>query len=294
MRTLSLCLLLAASSLSAQRPLKVLISVDMEGITGVVTGEQLGPTGFEYQRFREFMTAEALAAVEAAKESGATEIIVVDAHGNGQNLLIERFPQDVRIIRSWPRPLMMMEGIDSTFGAAIFIGYHSATTNIAGVRAHTISSGTLAAVELNGVAVGESGINAAIAGHFGVPIVMISGDDAAVTEAQRLIGPIEGAIVKRSISFHSANTLTPAAGQALIREKVKAGLAKRASLRPHVLPKPIRLDVTFKNYTPAEIASYLPGIERRSAHSIRFTGRDMVEVSRFLEFLMTYQSGLTP
>jgi D-amino peptidase len=294
MKRLVLCLLLAAAPLAAQRPLKVLISVDMEGITGVVTGEQLGPTGFEYQRFREFMTAEALAAVEAAKESGATEIVVVDAHGNGQNLLIDRLPNDVRIIRAWPRPLMMMEGIDSTFGAAIFIGYHSATTNVAGVRAHTISSATLAAVELNGVAVGESGINAAIAGHFGVPVVMISGDDAAVAEAQRLIGPIEGAIVKRSISFHSANTMTPAAGQALIREKVKAGLSKRAALRPYVLPKPIRLDVTFKNYTPAEVMAYLPGIERRNAHTIRFTGRDMVEVSRFIEFLVTYNSGLTP
>src|SRR5687768_18522336 len=96
MRTLSLWLLLAASSVSAQRPLRVLISVDMEGITGVVTGDQLGPTGWEYARFREFMTAEALAAVEAAKESGASEILVVDAHGNGENLLIERFPADVR------------------------------------------------------------------------------------------------------------------------------------------------------------------------------------------------------
>ena len=294
MRTLSFALLLAASPLAAQRPLKVLISVDMEGITGVVTSEQLGPSGFEYQRFREFMTAEALAAVEAAKESGATEIVVVDAHGNGQNLLIDRFPNDVRIVRSWPRPLMMMEGIDSTFGAAIFIGYHSSTTNPNGVRAHTISSATYAAVELNGVAMPESGINAAIAGHFGVPIVMISGDDAAVTEAQRLIGPMEGAIVKRSISFHAANTMTPAAGQALIREKVKAGLAKRASLKPYVLQKPVRLDVTFKSYTPAEVVAYLPGIERRDSHTIRFTGRDIVEVSRFLEFLGTYNSALTP
>ena len=289
------CLLtLLPIAAEAQRPFKVLISVDMEGITGVVTSEQLGPSGFEYGRFREFMTAEALAAVEAAKESGATEILVVDAHGNGQNLLIERFPQDVRIVRSWPRPLMMMEGIDSTFSAAIFIGYHSSTTNPLGVRAHTISSATYAAIELNGVAMSEASINAAIAGHFGVPIVMISGDDAAVAEAQKIIGPIEGAVVKRSISFHSANTMTPAAGQALIREKVKAGLARRASLRPHVLPKPIRLDVTYKNYTPAEIAAYLPGVTRTNAHSIRFTGRDMVEVSRLIEFLGTYQPGMTP
>jgi D-amino peptidase len=276
------------------RPHRILISVDMEGITGVVTSEQLGPAGFEYARFREFMTAEAIAAVEAAKEAGATEILVVDAHGNGQNLLIDRFPPDVRIVRSWPRPLMMMEGIDSTFSAVVFIGYHSATTNTKGVRAHTISSANLAAVELNGIAVGESGINAAIAGHFGVPVVMISGDDAAVGEAQQLIGPIEGAVVKRSLSFHAANTLTPQAGQALIREKVKAGLAKRAALRPYLLRGPIRLDVTFKSYTPAEIVAYLPGVQRVNAHTIRFTGRDMVEVSKFLEFLNTYQPGLSP
>jgi D-amino peptidase len=291
----SACLLLAASmSLGAQRPLKVLISVDMEGITGVVTADQLGPTGFEYARFREFMTAEAIAAVEAAKEAGATEIVVVDAHGNGLNLLIERFPADVRIVRSWPRPLMMMEGIDSSFSAAVFIGYHASTTNQRGVRAHTISSANLAAVELNGVAVPEAGINAAVAGYFGVPIVAISGDDAAVAEAQQLIGPMEGAVVKRAISFHAANTMTPAAGQALIREKVRAGIAKRASLRPYVLRGPIRLDITFKSYTPAEIVSYLPGIQRLTSHSIRFTGKDIVEVSRFIEFLNSYQAGMTP
>ena len=287
-------LLAAAAAGAQQRPLKVLISVDMEGITGVVTGEQLGPTGFEYGRFREFMTAEALAAVEAARESGATEILVVDSHGNGQNLLIERFPADVRVIRSWPRPLMMVQGVDSSFGAVVFIGYHSATTNTQGVRAHTISSANLAAVSLNDIAVGESGINAAIAGHFGVPVVAISGDDAAVSEAQQLLGPIEGAVVKRSLSFHSANTLTPSAGLALIKERVKAGLARRSSLRPYVVRGPIRLDITFKSYTPAEIVAYLPGVQRVNAHTIRFTGRDMIEVSRFIEFLNTYQPGMTP
>lgn len=284
----------APASLALQRPLKVLISVDMEGITGVVTGEQLGPSGFEYARFREFMTAEAIAAVEAAKESGATEIVVVDAHGNGQNLLIDRFPPDVRIVRSWPRPLGMMHGIDSSFSAAVFVGYHSATTNMHGVRAHTISSGTFAGIFLNRTPMSESGINAALAGHFGVPVVMISGDDAAVAEAQQLIGPMEGAVVKHAVSFHSAITLTPAAGQALIREKVKAGLARRSTIRPYVIRGPLRLDVTFKNYTPAEVATYLPGIERRDAHTIRFTARDITEVSRFISFLTTYSAALTP
>ncbi|MGH7664246.1 MAG: M55 family metallopeptidase [Gemmatimonadaceae bacterium] len=284
----------AASTALAQQPLKVYISADMEGVAGVVTGEQLGPSGFEYSRAREWMTEEVLAAIEGARAAGATEILVSDSHGNGQNLLIERLPEGIMVIRGWPRPLMMMQGIDSTFDAAVFIGYHASTTSPVGVRAHTMSSANLAAVVLNGVAMPEAGINAAIAGHFGVPIVMISGDDAAVAEAQRIIGDIEGAVVKRTISFHSAVTMTPQAARALIREKVQAGVARRGEIDAYVVETPARVSVTFKNYRPAEILAYLPGIERIDAHSIRFTGRDIVEVSEFLEFIATYEPGLSP
>ena len=189
---------------------------------------------------------------------------------------------------------MMMEGIDSTFDAAIFIGYHSATTNPRGVRAHTISSANLAGVYINGVAMPEAGINAAIAGRFGVPVVMISGDDVAVAEARDLLGDVEGAVVKRAISFHSAATLTPQASQALIRRTVKSALDRRTSFKPYVVRAPIALDITFKNYRPAEMLTYLPGIERRDAHTVRFSGRDMIEVSRFIEFVTNYEVGLTP
>ena len=285
---------LASRSAVAQRPLKVYISVDLEGIAGVVTGDQLGPTGFEYGRAREFMTGEALAAIAAAREAGATEILVSDSHGNGESLLIDQFPDDVRIVRSWPRPLMMMEGIDSTFAAAIFIGYHASTTSPAGVRAHTISSANLASVSLNGVAMPEAGINAAIAGRFGVPVVFISGDDVAVEETRRLLGDVEGAVVKRAISFHSASTMTPKAAQALIRDRVKAALARRSAFKPYVIQPPITLDVIFKNYRPAEILAYLPIVQRTASHAIRFMGRDMVEVSRFLEFVGTYEPGIAP
>ncbi|RMH23469.1 MAG: peptidase M55, partial [Gemmatimonadetes bacterium] len=144
--------------------LRVYISADMEGVTGTVTADQLGPSGFEYQRFREIMTREVLAAIEAARAMGAVEILVSDSHGNGENLLLELLPPDVQLIRSWPRPLMMMEGIDERFDAAIFIGYHTSTTNTRGVRAHTISSANLTAVRLNGMEMLEAGINAAIAG----------------------------------------------------------------------------------------------------------------------------------
>jgi len=159
-----------ASSASAQEGLKVYISADMEGVVGVVTSDHLGPTGWEYQNAREWLTAEVNAAIGAARAAGATEIVVSDSHGNGENILLDEIPRGVRLVRSWPRPLGMMQGIDESFDAAIYIGYHASTTNPEGVRAHTMSSGTLTAIRLNGVAVPEAVINAAIAGHFGVPV----------------------------------------------------------------------------------------------------------------------------
>ena len=296
-RAIWIALLLTTFAITAKaqnRPLKIYISADMEGVVGAVTNEQLGPQGFEYARFREFMTQEVNAAIEAAFEAGATEVVVSDSHGNGQNLLIEKLPKNILLIRAWPRPLMMMQGIDETFAGAIFIGYHTATTNSQGVRAHTISSARLADVRLKGVSVSEAGINAAIAGHFNVPVIMISGDDAVVKETQALLGDVEGAVVKWASGFHSAKTMMPEASYKLIREKVKKAVGRIRDFKPYKLAGPIQLDVRFKNYRPSEVLSYLSIVERTDAHSIRFTGKDMIEVSKFLEFIVTYEPGLEP
>lgn len=278
----------------AQEGLRVYISADMEGVVGAVTGEQLGPSGFEYGFFRELMTNEVNAAIEAARSAGATRIVVSDSHGNGQNLLLDRLPQDITVVRSWPRPLMMMQGIDQDFDAAIFLGYHASTTNPRGVRAHTMSSANLAAVRLNGVEMPEAGINAAIAGHFGVPVVMVSGDDAIVEETRRLLGDVEGAVVKWSYGFHSARTLMPEPAHRLIQEKVRAALDRVDDFRPYLPNPPFRLELTFKSYLPAEVLAYLPSVERVDAHTVAFVGGDMVEVSMFIEFAMTYSASLTP
>lgn len=286
--------LAAALPAAAQPKLKVYISADMEGIAGVVTGDQLGPQGFEYERFRGFMTNEVLAAIDGARAAGATEILVSDSHGNGENLLIERFPKDVQIVRSWPRPLAMMEGIDASFDAVLFVGYHSSTTNPQGVRAHTMSSATLADVRLNGVSVLEAGLNAAIAGHFHVPVAMISGDDAAVKEAQALLGPIEGAVVKWNAGFHSARTLTPEASCDRIRAAAKTALGRLSAMKVYEVKAPVTLDLRFKNYRPSEVLAYLPIVERIDAHAIRFRGKDMLETIRFLEFVTNYEPGLSP
>ena len=189
---------------SAQEGLKIYISADMEGVVGTVTGEQLGPNGFEYERARRWMTEEVNAAIRGARAAGATEILVSDSHGNGQNLLLDELPADITVIRSWPRPLAMMAGIDDTFDGAIFVGYHTSTDNSTGVRAHTMSSARLTSVKLNGVPVPETGLNAAIAGHFGVPVIMLTGDDAIAEEATDLLGDLETAVVKKAYGFHAA------------------------------------------------------------------------------------------
>ncbi len=287
-------LLAIHGTLSAQNGLKVYISVDMEGAVGVVTGDHLGPSGFEYQKAREWLTAEVNTAIDAARAAGATEFVISDSHGNGENLLLDRLPSDVLLVRSWPRPLMMMEGIDGSFDAVLFIGYHASTNNLRGVRAHTMSSANLTGVKLNGMVVPEAGINAAIAGHFGVPVVMISGDDAIIDEATTLLGDLEGAILKWSYGFHSAKTVMPEVANALIREKVTAALGRLEDFSPWRLQGPIRAEVSFKNYLPAELLAYLPIVDRVDSHTIAFTGQDMLEVSRFLAFIGRYRPDISP
>ena len=286
---------LAAIDAGAQgKKMKIYISADMEGVVGAVSGDQLSPSGFEYQKFREFMTAEVNAAIEAAREAGATEIVVSDSHGNAQNLLIDKLPQDITLVRGFPRPLGMMQGIDETFDGVIFLGYHSSTANPEGVRAHTMSSARLADVKLNGVSVSEGAFNAAIAGHFGVPVIMVSGDDAAVEEVSKMLGDIEGAVVKWNYGFHSAKTMMPESAYALIREKVGKAVKRIGEFKPYKVETPVKLDVRFKSYRPSELLSYLSIVERTDSHSIRFTGKDLVETSKFLEFIMTYEPGLEP
>ncbi len=272
---------------------KIYISADLEGVVGAVTGEQLGPGGFEYNRFREFMTAEVNAAITAARAAGATEILVADSHGNGQNLLIEKLPKDVKLIRSWPRPLGMMEGIDSSFDGVIFTGYHASTDNTEGVRAHTFSSARLTSVKINGKVMTEGSWNAAVAGEFGVPVIMIAGDDAAVNEVKALIGNAEGAIVKESISFHSAKSLHPEAAYDLIAEKTSYAVKNIKKYKPYKIKGPLTVSVSFKHYQPSQILSYLKMFKRTDSHTIEFKAKNMIEASHIMRVVTGYKGGST-
>jgi len=286
----ALMLVLVAVSTHAQRTRKIFISVDMEGITGVVQPAQLGPDGFEYQRAREWMTAEVNAAIQGARDAGPADIVVCDSHGNGQSVLIDRLPDDVQIVRGFPRPLEMMQGLDGSFAAALFIGYHASEWTADAVRGHTISSARLLGVKLNGMEVSEGIYNAALAGQFGVPIAFISGDRLAVSQLQKVVPGAEGAIVKEPFGYHSAQTVTPARGQALIRDGVKRAMAKLGTLQPYRVKTPIDLEVGFKLTIDAERAAFIPGLTRSDAHSVKGTFPDMIQITKLLQVVTSLQA----
>lgn len=286
--------LLSTAPVYAKDGKKIYISADMEGLAGAVTGGQVSEDGFEYERFRKIYTAEVNAAIDAAISKGATEIVVSDSHGNGQSLLVDELNDTVQLIRSWPRPLGMMQGIDETFDGAFFIGYHASAVHMNGVMSHTMSGGDIADMKLNGVSMSEASFNAAIAGHYDVPVLMVSGDEAIAEEATSIIGDIETAIVKWANGFLSAKTLMPKVANKLINAKAQKAMAKIGKIKPYKLTGPIKFDIRFQGVLPAEVLSYLSTVERLDARTIRYVGTDMVDVSRFFQFVEAFSLGLKP
>ena len=281
----------AGSNDSTRKGLRVFISADMEGVAGVVNGAQLAPGEFEYEKFRRLMTAEVNACIEGAFAAGATRVTVADSHGNGLSLLPEELNPRARLVRSWPRPLAMVEGIDQGYDAVILLGYHASIGTAGAVRAHTMSSKRIYGMRLNGVHTSEALLSAAVAGHYGVPVVLISGDDKTIEEARRTISEkITGVVVKRAIGYHSADNLSPQQARLAIQNGTKEALANLSRYKAYATPKPVKLEIAFKNMMNAEVLSLLPVVERVDGSTIRFTGKDMPEVMRFIEFVGQYST----
>jgi len=269
----------------SQDGLKVFISADLEGVASVVTGAQTVTTGMEFEKFRKLMTDEVNAAIEGALEAGATDILVADSHGTGLNIIVSQLNPKAKLIRSWPRPLMMMEGIDETFDAVIFIGYHAGEQIPEAVLAHTMSGSRIFDIKLNGLSVNEAVFNAAAAGHFDVPVVMISGDDAIMKQTKEVIGEFEEAVVKKAIGYYSAESLHPKEACKLIKSKTIKALKNLNKYKPYKIDYPVKMEITLKAKKYAEVLALLPIIERKKGHIIVFEGKDMVEISKFISFL---------
>jgi len=283
MRSLALGLALAAvlpSSVHGQaRPLKVYISSDMEGIAGLVSGTQVSAGERDYAIGRRLMIAETNAAIAGAFDGGATDVLVNDSHGSQTNLLAEELDRRAALITGSPKPFGMMQGIDSTFAAVVFIGYHAQASTTDAVLGHTYS-GALKKVSLNGREVGEYGLNAAVAGHFGVPVVFISGDRAVVEQARALIPGVEGLAVKDGIGQTAARTMHPAEARERVAAGVKAALAKRAQVRPVPMTRPVTIEVELSTVEFADACAMVPGMRRVSGRVVSYTAPDMAAAYR--------------
>lgn len=269
----------AAAGQTAPKKLKVFISVDMEGVSGLIHWDETSEGGADYPLFRRLMTEEANAAIAGALDAGAAEIVVRDAHGSARNILPDLLRPEARLIREWSSPLSMMEGIDRTFDAVVFIGYHARAGTPDAVLKHTMSL-SLYDVILNGVRMPEGAWNAAIAGHFDVPVVFLSGDAAICGQIREIIGPIETAAVKDAMG-PAASMLHPAKAQEMIRKGVAAALRNLKAYKPYKPASPYKLEIVFTDENLARRAALVPGIERTGERSVAFTSGDLLEIVKY-------------
>ena len=262
--------------------MRVYISVDMEGIAGVAHENQTDPTdprhAGEYNRFRRLMTNEANAAIAGALEAGAEAVLVNDSHWLMRNLLAEELNPSAELLSGGPKRLSMVEGIDGGFDAAMFIGYHARAGTRNATIDHTYTSRVYEA-RLNGHAAGELAINAAMAGVFGVPVALVSGDQSLAAEARALLGDeVETVIVKQAVGRFATRSLAPTVACQRIREGTVKALGRRH--QPYVLKPPIHLEVDFALTQMADMAELVPGSIRTSGRTLSYTADDYREVFR--------------
>ncbi len=277
-------LLLSRAAL-AQDPVRVFISVDMEGIGGIAHGEMTSAEGREYERGRALMVAEVNAAIEGAREAGATDFLVNDSHGSMRNVKVEDLLAPARLISNNSKALGMMEGISADFDAVFFIGYHSMEGE-PGVMAHTGSGGVVGRIQVDGRPMSEGGMNARAAGSFGVPVALATGDEDFVKEIRTLVdSDLETVAVKRTIRLQTAELLHPEEARRLIRAGAKRAIERLASFRPTRPGSPTTVDITYKSPDLADIASIIPTVERTSRYSIRFQSQEYLKAYQLIRVL---------
>lgn len=258
--------------------LKVFISVDMEGVTSVTNSPaEMSRTGQDYGMFRRLMTQEASAAVEGALAAGATEVVVRDAHGTARNILPELLHPGAKLLRDWSGgPGGMMEGIDGSFDAVVFIGYHAKAGTPNALLEHT-SSGNVLDFAINGISMPEAGYNGLIAGYFGVPVVLVAGDSAICHQARELFGEVETVAVKKGIGA-AALSVHPEVAQEMIRDGVQRALEDLDRFRPYILDAPYTLTLSLKTETSVYNGSFFPGARRTGDWEITYTANDLMQI----------------
>ena len=259
--------------------MKILIATDMEGITGVTHWNHVDPGHADYPRFRHLMTGDVNAAVRGVCAAGVKDILVTDGHAYGTNILLEELDACARMISGDFSPLAMIQGIDQGVDGVIFIGYHARIGSQNAILDHTWSSKRVYNLWLNDILVGEYGLNGAVAGHFNVPVLMLTGDQTVCAQATELLGNIETVVVKTALSRMSADCLPPLVTEELIQKAAHQAvkrLQQGEAPAPFVIPPPVHVTIDFFNTEQADQAALLPGSKRVDGRRLTFTADDML------------------
>ena len=262
----------------------------MEGTAGVCSWAQCDPSNqHEYPIYRRYMTREVRAAIDGAREAGAGEMLINDSHWDMRNLLWEELPVDVRVVSGSRKPLSMTQGLGDGFAGAFFTGYHGGAGVANSTLSHTYTGDVLFDVQMNGVHCSEAILNAAFAGVHGIPLLLITGDRTIVSEVTALMPWVTGVIVKESIGYYAADSLTPIAAAAAIRMGAREAVARAKDAKPFVFVPPIRMELTFTRAECVDTVELMPGFHRMDARTVGFNAPDYP--TAFRAFVAAFRLG---
>ena len=266
--------------------MRILISADMEGISGIVHPTETNPGGYDYERGRALMTAEVNAAVAGVLEAmPGSEVLVADAHGPFRNLLPEELDRRAQLVRGRPRPLGMLAGLDDNTDAVLLVGYHARSGSGPAVLAHTINDAVLD-VRLDGRSMGEIGLNAALAGFHGAPVVLLSGDAAACAELRELVPGAATVAVKQPLGQAAAIALHPDEAREQLHRVAARAIRRHDQVPLVILPGPLRVEVDLYGPYTVDLATLIPGVDRApGARTVTFTADDVAEAYRLVQLL---------
>jgi D-amino peptidase len=271
--------------------MRLYISSDMEGVAGVCAWEQVDARTphRDFEIFRNYYTQEVASAIDGARAGGASDVLVNDSHGPMRNLLLDELPPDVRVIFGNRKPFSMVQDADTGFGGAFFIGYHGGAGDADAVLSHTYTPSVVYEVRMNGVRCSESTINAGLLGHYGVPLLLVSGDRTTVESVQAQMPWVRGVIVKEAIGNFAADSMMPLAAQHAIRSAAEEAVRGAPHAKSYRFEPPLTLDVQLVTTAQAHLVATIPGFERTGSRSVRFTHQSFPVV--FKAFVATWRLG---
>ncbi len=272
--------------------MKLFLSTDFEGVSGIVAWEQIIEGNSEYEQGRRLLTNEVNAVISGALEGGAKEFVINDSHHYMRNLHPQELLGKATLITGKHKPMYMMEGLDSSFDGICFVGYHGSIGAEHAILSHTYNPGAIWEVRINGDVVGESAINALVATHYNVPIILISGDEATVQEAQNIAPNAEKVIVKQSLGRFAAAHIHPTVACEMLQKGASRAVRHVKEMHSPVFTRPVSLEVTFLVADMAEMALWVRGVERVGPRTVTISSEDLLELYRMFVTVVTLTRSL--